>query len=246
MRVIGVVDLLRGAAVHARGGRRQQYQPVERAGQARVGGDAAALAQFYRDEYGIEDVYVADLDAIGGQFPQHEAVSAVAATGVAVWLDAGIASVGQAQQALDAGASQVVVGLETLPDFQAMAEISTLLGRQHVVFSLDLRNGRPLAMTKSPQCHSIEVLTTQALQAGVGRMIVLDLARVGSGRGVDVDALAALRSRVPGCELYAGGGIASAQQLRQLSDRGVAGALMATALIEGHIAPADLRLLISR
>src|SRR5438477_4509429 len=57
LRVIGVIDLRGGAAVDARGGRRDEYQPI---------GDAVELARTYV-ERGVEELYVADLDAIEGR-----------------------------------------------------------------------------------------------------------------------------------------------------------------------------------
>ena len=61
--IVGVIDLLEGRAVHARGGNRATYEPVSVPGAP--AGDAAALAAFYAD-LGLDDVYVADLTALGG------------------------------------------------------------------------------------------------------------------------------------------------------------------------------------
>ena len=46
MRVIGVIDLRGGAAVHARGGHRERYLPVTAVGTRSIDpGDAPALAR---------------------------------------------------------------------------------------------------------------------------------------------------------------------------------------------------------
>src|SRR2546425_8153047 len=71
-------------------------------------------------------------------------------------------------------------------------------------------------------------------------MLVLDVARVGSGLGVDLDLVAALRRAHPGSELLAGGGIGSVRDLERLADSGCDGALIATpphdgSLAKGHI-----------
>src|SRR4051794_13270547 len=65
MRVVGVIDLKGGAAVHAVRGERERYRPVRSA----IGGDdgdALALARGFRDALGLQEIYVADLDAIVG------------------------------------------------------------------------------------------------------------------------------------------------------------------------------------
>ena len=49
MRIIGVVDLRNGQAVHAAGGRRDAYAPVAAAAGVRVAGDAMALGRAGRE-----------------------------------------------------------------------------------------------------------------------------------------------------------------------------------------------------
>ena len=121
MRVIGVIDLRDGRAVHARAGRRDRYQPI---------GDAADLARRYIEQYGLTELYVADLDAIEAAQSSRaqdcigdEAIRRIAGLGVPLWLDAGVSSVDRARHALDLGATRVVVGLETLPSFDALQKI---------------------------------------------------------------------------------------------------------------------------
>src|SRR2546425_7238936 len=67
-------------------------------------------------------------------------------------------------------------------------------------------------------------------------MLVLDVARVGSGLGVDLDLVAALRRAHPGSELLAGGGIGSVRDLERLGGSGCDGALIATALHDRSLA----------
>src|SRR5215831_2083836 len=55
MRVIGVIDVRGGVAMHARGGVRERYEAI---------GDPLELARRYLDDCGVEELYVADLDAI--------------------------------------------------------------------------------------------------------------------------------------------------------------------------------------
>ena len=66
MRVVGVIDLKDGTAVHAVRGERERYRPVSSV-IAGDDGDPLALARAFRSELGLDDLYVADLDAIGGE-----------------------------------------------------------------------------------------------------------------------------------------------------------------------------------
>src|SRR6185503_10253072 len=64
VRIIGVIDLKDNQAVHARGGRRDEYAAVSEAAGTAINGDAVKLAGVYLETLGLTDVYVADLDAI--------------------------------------------------------------------------------------------------------------------------------------------------------------------------------------
>ena len=92
MRIIGVIDLLDGVAVHAVGGMRERYEAV-----AGVHGDPLALARSYT-EMGVDELYAADLDAIRGTGANDAIASGIAEACRALWLDAGVSSVGRARK----------------------------------------------------------------------------------------------------------------------------------------------------
>jgi phosphoribosylformimino-5-aminoimidazole carboxamide ribotide isomerase len=85
-----------------------------------------------------------------------------------------------------------------------------------------------------------EDLAARAAEAGVAAVIVLDLARVGSGSGVDLELLARIKSRVSTLPGYAGGGVRHMGDVEQLRRVGCDGALVATALLDGQITKRDL------
>jgi phosphoribosylformimino-5-aminoimidazole carboxamide ribotide isomerase len=236
MRVIPVLDLRAGRAVHARGGARQAYGPVRSALlAAHAAGDALALGRAFRDRLGCDEWYVADLDAIEGGAPQWDAIRELAALGGRLLVDAGVAEPERARALVAAGAARVVVGLETLPAFAALERVAAAIGAARVVFSLDLRHGNPLLAPGASHRGTPPALAAAAVAAGAGAILVLDLARVGSGRGVDAGLVAALRRAHPDVELLAGGGIASARELERLAAAGLDAALVATALHDGTI-----------
>jgi phosphoribosylformimino-5-aminoimidazole carboxamide ribotide isomerase len=250
MRVIGVLDLHEGRAVHARAGARETYAPVAVADSSIAPGDALALARLYLDRFGLTELYVADLDAIttasrrpATQVFQDALVGAIAAIGVPIWLDAGVSSVQGARRALAVGASHVIIGLETLQSFDALAETCSSVGTDRVAFSLDLRSGQPLVGNDSAACVPVESptdLAARAADAGAGHIIVIDLARVGLDAGLDFDLITRVRGAVPGLTLLAGGGVRGVDDLARLAEAGCNGALVATAIHQGHLGPADV------
>ena len=239
MQVLGVVDLLNGRAVHARAGARERYEPVRAvAGASIEAGDAVAIARTYRDRLGVTELYAADLDAIMGRAPHDRLVAALAATGP-LWLDAGVSSLDGAQHALTLGAERVIVGLETLGSWEALHAICSGVGGERVAFSLDLSNGQPLTRGVIPSSAPCDVAAS-AVDAGVQSIIVIDLARVGTGAGLDLDLISRVRDRAADVSLLAGGGVRGFEDLRRLAHVGCDGVLVATALHDGRLGAADV------
>jgi len=238
MRIVGVMDVRGGRAVHARGGRREEYAAVGVAAGERVDGNAAALARVYVDRLGVRELYVADLDAIEGATSAMNAglLRQIAALGAPVWIDAGVTTSAAANAVLEAGASAVIVGLETLTRLEALHEISQAIGSQRVVFSVDLRDGMPISLAGAEHSGwSAAEIGKSAAERGAGTIIVLDLARVGSGRGPDLESMTTMRRAVPEAALFAGGGVRSAEDVEVLRRAGCDGALVATALLSGSL-----------
>ena len=242
MLIVPTLDLAGGRAVHARGGDRSRYRPVESALCREAPGDPLALARAYR-RLGCTTCYVADLDAITGGSPQDSLLRQLADSrdgfGAGLVLDAGVSDPASARRSVELGASRVVVGLETLRSFDDLAAIVGAMGEDRVVFSLDLRDGVPIrhpGLPASPGATPVE-LADLALQAGVTTILLLDLARVGTGRGVDLGLVAQLRERLPEVALWVGGGIRSARDFDALAAAGCASAVVGTALHTGAILP---------
>ena len=252
MRLIGVIDLAGGRAVHARRGVRARYAPVGVAAGCPIDGDPIALARTYVDRLGLAELYVADLDAIAAE-PRtqepgasadsltHETLIASLATVAPLWLDAAISSPARARQALALGATRVVVGLETLESFDVLSAICAALDKTPVAFSLDLRDGVPIAPRLNIPSSQPGDLAARAADAGVSAVIVLDLARVGEAIGPDVAVVTRVRASAPGTTLIAGGGIRGLEDLVRLAEAGCDGALVATALHDGRIGAEDVR-----
>ena len=223
----------------ARGGRREAYAPVR--SQLVDGGaasDPVVLARAYRDVLGCDEWYVADLDALAGGPVQRALLGALVGLRGRLLVDAAVKTPDRARELVADGATRVVVGLESLPSFDALGLIAGAVGPERTAFSLDLRDGAPLAEARLSGTPL--ALARAAVTAGAGAIIVLDLARVGSGRGVDSGLLEALRRAHPHVELLAGGGIGAPGELERLADAGLDGVLVASALHDGRIERDDI------
>ena len=240
MRVIPVIDLKGGVAVHAVRGDRERYRPLS--SRIAEGSDPLQLTRAVRERFDLDELYVADLDAIGGGPGSPDVVAALAREG-RVMVDAGTAAAPAVARLLELGVARVVIGTESLPGADAFRRLRAELPDAPLVLSLDLRRGRLV----SPDLALSGIDAADALarfaDAGAREAIVLDLALVGSGEGPDVALLRELHARFPNLELLAGGGVRHAGDLRALALAGTSGALVATALHGGAIEAGELRAL---
>ncbi len=237
MRVIPVLDLYRGVVVLGRGGRRDEYRPIV----SPLARDAqpASVALGLRSTFGLTELYLADLDAIVDAKPNTTVWSELVARGWRLLVDAGIDSVAAAQQVIAIGATPIV-GLESCGDPALLGEIIAACGTGNVIFSLDLVAGRPKTTSPLWPDDPLEI-ATRAVELGVSRLLVLDLAGVGMAAGIrGLELVTAIHTRWPELELITGGGVRSVADLESLARIGVAGVLVASALHNGQLTAADI------
>src|SRR5436190_7671532 len=112
MRVLPVLDLKNGCVVHARAGRRSDYQPLQSVW-CEHASDPVALTNAFRDRFGVTEWYIADLDSLQGIGDQRELIDSLQVSGLRLWLDAGMRTVTQATRWLDTGLHRLVIASET-------------------------------------------------------------------------------------------------------------------------------------
>ncbi len=226
MEVIPVIDVRHGVAVAAARGDRAAYRPLTTP--LADGSDPVAVAQGFARLFSFPILYVADLDALVGRGANASLPPALARTlpHVELWIDAGL----RPQEA--AAASNVataVIGTESLAADSDIADLEAL-PRNRFVLSLDFRGDQFIGPPR--------ILDTPDLWPD--RLIVMTLARVGSGEGPDLTRIADIIARANGRRVYAAGGVRNRVDVEALHKAGAAGVLVATALHAGKIKAGDL------
>ena len=241
MRILPVIDLKGGLVVRGVAGRRQEYRPV--VSRLTPSSRPIDVAGAFRDHLGLDHLYLADLDAIAGAAPALELYADLRALGFHLWIDAGLRDEESAWPVVEAGPDRIVAGLETLAGPAALTGLCRRLGRR-VVFSLDLKDGRPLGDMAGWKGLDPQSLAEEALAQGVQSLILLDLARVGLGAGTGTEDLALrLVKRHPEVAVAIGGGVRDGQDLLRIKRLGVSSVLVASALHDGRITRNDLEAL---
>jgi len=223
MEIIPVIDLKGGLVVRARMGQRDQYRPIETP--LSPTSHPADVVQGLMSVFPFRTLYVADLDAIEGTGENDAVLGRLRAAfpRLAFWVDNGLAEADAAR--LDDG--HLVLGSEAQRD---AALVASLKHDPRVILSLDFRGDRfigPPALLDTPD------LWPQ-------RVIVMTLARVGSGAGPDIERLSQVRECAGDRRIYAAGGVRNGDDLAALKRAGIAGALVASALHDGTLTAAEM------
>src|SRR3954453_16215487 len=111
-RVIPVLDVKDGQAVHAVGGQRSHYRPVRSL--LHPSADPLDLARACRDILGLHELYLADLDAITRGEQDHALYFELTRLGLQVWIDAGVRSQHDLPALIENRRIIIVAGLETI------------------------------------------------------------------------------------------------------------------------------------
>ena len=224
MRLIPVIDIRGGDVVAASRGDRANYRPLKTP--LAEGSDPVTVACALHALFPFPTLYVADLDGIEGRGADlaMQRRLADAWPGREVWIDDGGRSLDPLLRR-----RRLVLGSESFVSAADYTRSRDTAG-PGAPLSLDFRGD---AFLGPP-----ELLADAALWPA--RIIVMTLARVGSGEGPDVTRLASIVARAGDREVYAAGGVRNADDLKALRDIGVTGALVSTALHQRAITADDL------
>lgn len=239
LRLIPVIDLLGGQVVRGVGGMRESYRPIQ--SQLVSNAEPGQVAQALVNTFHTTELYVADLDAIAGKDPDACSLLAISLAGASLWIDAGSGDADRCQQLLDRlhaidPPATIVVGLESVGHPSQLAGCVEAIDSARAVFSLDLKNGRPLVSAASAWPSEPLAIAELAIEAGFRRIILLDLAGVGQDDGIPTLALCQkLQQAHPTLEWISGGGVRGPHDLEVMAQHGVDAALVASALHDGRI-----------
>jgi len=238
LKVIPVLDMLGGVAVHAVAGRRDQYRPLKSC--ICNGSDPLEVSSTFKSRYGFKELYVADLDAIRGKEPSLPLVQQIKnKVNLQLMVDIGVRSIGQALRLLGAGASEVIIGTETLPNLSLIEEIVEAVGKNRIAISVDMKDGKTFGKSKAVSSLSPLGLIKKLEEQGLSKFILLELSKVGTVQGLNLTFIREILKTFDG-EFIVAGGVRDIHDLQQLRNLGAYGALLATALHTNRISKDEL------
>ena len=225
VQIIPVIDLKNGIVVHAKHGNRDDYAALQ--SNICKSADIFDVVESFWELFRFPTLYIADLNAITGQGHNADLLSVVLAAfpAISFWVDGGYP--------LSAG------------DFISFPNFLPVLGSE----SFDDENVGELINFGSDFILSLDYSATGEMGAKSifanqelwpDNIIIMNLPKVGSNAGPDIKRLSDYRKHYPEHNFIAAGGVRDKRDLTELSKAGVRQALVATALHNGNISPADI------
>ncbi len=223
--LLPVIDLKQGKAVHAVAGNRDSYQPL-RSCWSNSPGDVQKLLGEMRTKLGLNEFYVADLDAIAGVGHHQPLIRLLVQEGYHLWLDAGVKTLGEVDELVQLGVEHIILASETMrqDDWHRLREHTAC---NKLVFSLDLYQDK-LRGKLFDRGDPLEVVE-QVKSWGIRRVIVLDIFSVGTSSGCPtLELCQRIKANHPELHLITGGGIRSLADIEQLEQAGIERVLVST------------------
>ncbi|MFX1451622.1 MAG: HisA/HisF-related TIM barrel protein [Promethearchaeota archaeon] len=239
MRIIPVIDVLRGNVVHGKKGERNKYVPIKSV----ICKDSTPLnvAMTFKSKFNFNEIYIADLDSIMKGKIQFDYIKNIAdTTGMRVIIDAGVTKPDEAENLFKNGVKTVIIATETLNNFQELAEIVNKFGPEEIITSIDLFEGKVMAKGAEIKKLSPIEVAIKIKKLGIIESIILEITRVGSNQGVALNYLEKIQKKT-NLKIITGGGARSFQDLINLRRFNFSGLLIATAFHNGSISPNDIK-----
>lgn len=231
MIIYPAIDLRGGRVVRLTEGRFDQEKTY--------GDDPLAVAREFAAA-GATWLHVVDLDGTKDPAQRQTALVERLAreSGLQVQTGGGIRDEAQVESLLRAGAQRVIVGSLAVREPARVRDWFGRFGAAHLALALDVRidaTGTPRVATAGWQetsAAALDEVVAGFLSVGLVHALCTDISRDGRLTGPNAQLYTVLRSRFPGLQLQASGGVATLDDLRELRALGASGAIVGRALYE--------------
>lgn len=236
-RLILALDLLDGRVVHAKRGEREKYEPIQFFSSIVRSSDPVHVI----DAIKPDEVYIADLNRLMGTGDNKGIIKGLRTKTkkTRITVEYGVKRLEDLKEAVEAGiADNFILGTETA-SMELICEAAKSGILKDISVSVDLFNREVLTDDKRMKIDPL-LLIKELNEYPVGDVIVLELDRVGTKSGIDFDFFARA-VEVSEHDVLCGGGVRNCEDVRKMTEIGVKGALVATAVHDGAIPLSFLR-----
>ena len=186
---------------------------------------------------GADFLHLVDLDgALAGRSVNEPVIRRILeAVEVPVQVGGGIRNRETAERMLDLGVRRVIIGTRAVKEPEFVKGLVETFGPEKVVVGVDARNGMVAVegWEKVSQMTALD-LCLQMRECGVRHVVYTDISRDGMLSGPNVAATRKLTEET-GMDIIASGGVSPMEDLQELFDQGITGAIIGKALYEKRL-----------
>jgi phosphoribosylformimino-5-aminoimidazole carboxamide ribotide isomerase len=192
---------------------------------------------------GLTRLHLVDLDGAKSGRPQNlEALTAIAkATNLSIDYSGGLRREEHVKAAFGSGADMISIGSLAVKDKELFLGWVEQFGAERILLSADVKDGNVAisGWTQDSGMELFEFLTTY-YEHGIRRVICTDISKDGLLEGSSLDLYKKIIEKFPDINLIASGGVTAIDELTQLSQIGIAGAIVGKAIYEGKLTLKEL------
>lgn len=186
---------------------------------------------------GATFLHLVDLDgALAGHSVNKEVVRKIAATvSIPIQMGGGIRKEEDIEFVLSLGVSRVIIGTKAAENPEFIRNMVNKFGQERIVAGIDAKNGM-VAVEGWEKISDITAsdLANRMKEYGIRHVVYTDIARDGMLSGPNVDYTKKLTDET-GLDIIASGGMSSMEDLKELYNAGIHGAIIGKALYENRI-----------
>ncbi len=234
MRIIPAIDIMDGKCVRLTQGN-YDSKKIYRANPLDVAMEFA--------DHGIAYLHVVDLDgAKAGKVVNWKVLENIAGkTGLHIDFGGGIKSDDDLNIAFDSGANQITAGSIAVADRERVVSWLQRYGSKKIILGADTRDGRiAVGGWVETSDKELEEFIESYMESGIEYSICTDISKDGMMEGPAFELYARLKKSFPELKLIASGGIRDLDDLDNLAEMNMEGAIVGKAIYEGAISLKEL------
>ena len=225
-RIFPAIDIMNGSCVRLTEGREDSKKKYEL--------NPLEMAQLYESK-GAEYLHIVDLDAAFNKGNNYNLIKEIVEkTSLKIELGGGIRTTSQAEQLLNLGVSQLIIGSMTVKDPDLVCEWITDFGADKIIVGADVRDGF-IAINgwKDLSEISLDEFIETFQRASAKRFLCTDISKDGKLQGSAIDLYKELNEKFPKLDFIASGGVTTLDEINKLKAMNMYGIIVGKAIYEG-------------
>ncbi len=234
IKIIPAIDIIEGKCVRLAQGDYEQKKVYNE--------NPLEVAKSFED-HGIKQLHLVDLDGAKSKkvvnYPVLERIASQ--TNLKIDFGGGVKSDEDIKKVLGSGAQQVTAGSIAVKDPETVYRWIADHGADKIILGADVRD-RKIAINGWKEDSGLELFEflKKFTARGVATSICTDIAKDGMMSGSSIELYSTIINQFPELNLIASGGVASMNEVIELQEKGLYGAIVGKAIYEGQISLDDI------